>query len=71
MGSGGDRRILVGHSASFPAVLGGLALFLWRFVAFVAGVVALSLIYLKIRRLAPLVLAHWAMDIVATFMTMK
>lgn len=45
--------------------------FLWRFLAFVAGVVALSLIYLKIRRLTPLILAHWVMDITATVMTLK
>lgn len=45
--------------------------FLWRFLAFVAGVIALSLIYFRMRRLAPLILAHWTMDIVATFMTMQ
>ncbi|HVM76410.1 MAG TPA: CPBP family glutamic-type intramembrane protease [Candidatus Saccharimonadales bacterium] len=45
--------------------------FLWRFVAFLAGVLALVLIYLRIRRLAPLILAHWVMDIVATVMTLK
>jgi len=44
--------------------------FLWRFLAFVLGVITLTLIYLKMRRLAPLIVAHWTMDIVATFMTM-
>jgi hypothetical protein len=44
--------------------------FLWRFLAFAPGVVAITLIYLRMRRLAPLIVAHWAMDLVATFMTM-
>ena len=44
--------------------------FLWRFLAFVPGVVALTLIYLREQRLTPLILAHWPMDVVATFMTM-
>ena len=46
-------------------------LFLWRFLAFVPGVVALTLIYLRVRRLAPLIVAHWAMDIIATLGTMR
>ena len=45
--------------------------FLWRSLAFLAGVVGLTLIYLWIRRLAPLIVAHWVMDIAATFMTLK
>jgi membrane protease YdiL (CAAX protease family) len=44
--------------------------FLWRFLAFVPGVIALMLIYLRTRRLSLLILAHWPMDIVATIMTM-
>jgi len=44
--------------------------FLWRFLAFLPGIIVLTLIYLRIRRLAPLILAHWVMDIVATTMTM-
>ncbi len=45
--------------------------FLWRFLAFVPGVVVMVLIYLRMRRLAPLILAHWAMDIMATVVTMR
>ena len=45
--------------------------FLWRFIAFVPGVIALSLIYLRMRRLTPLILAHWVMDIIATVMTLR
>ncbi len=45
--------------------------FVWRFIAFVPGVIVFSLIYLRIRRLGPLILAHWAMDVIATFMTMR
>jgi len=44
--------------------------FFWRFLAFVPGVIAFILIYLRTRRLTPLILAHWPMDIIATIMTM-
>ncbi len=44
--------------------------FWWRFVAFLPAIVALVLIYLRLRRLAPLILAHWAMDIAAVLMTL-
>ncbi|HUA13736.1 MAG TPA: CPBP family intramembrane glutamic endopeptidase [Verrucomicrobiae bacterium] len=45
--------------------------FLWRFITFAPGIVALMLIYLRVRRLAPLILAHWTMDVVAVMMTMR
>lgn len=45
--------------------------FLWRFLAFVPGIVTMVLIYLRVRRLAPLIVAHWTMDIIATVMTMR
>jgi len=44
---------------------------LWRFLAFVPGVVLLTLPSLKIRRLAPFIFAHWPMDLIALFMTLK
>ena len=44
--------------------------FLWRFTSFLPAIVALTLIYLRLRRLAPLILAHWTMDIVAVLMTL-
>lgn len=44
--------------------------FAWRFVAFLPAIVVLSLIYLRLRRLPPLILAHWTMDIAAIFMTL-
>ena len=46
-------------------------LVLWRFLTFLPGVVILLLPSLKIRRLAPFVFAHWPMDVVAVFMTLK
>jgi hypothetical protein len=46
-------------------------LVLWRFLAFLPGVVILLLPSLKIRRLGPFVFAHWPMDVVAVFMTLK
>jgi uncharacterized protein len=48
-----------------------LRLVLWRFVAFLPGVIAFTLIYLHTRRLAPLILAHWLMDISAAVMTIQ
>lgn len=43
----------------------------WRFFAFLPGVVVFTLLYLKLRRLPPLIMAHWAMDIVAMLFTLK
>lgn len=43
----------------------------WRFLAFLPGVVAFTLIYLRARRLPPLILAHWLMDISALFFTLQ
>jgi membrane protease YdiL (CAAX protease family) len=42
---------------------------LFRFLAFLPGVLVLMLIYLRTRRLTPLIVAHWPMDIVAAIMT--
>jgi uncharacterized protein len=44
---------------------------LWRFLAMVPGVIVLMLIYLKTRRLPPLIMAHWLMDIGAVLMTLR
>jgi hypothetical protein len=43
----------------------------WRFLAFVPGVTAFMLIYLKTRRLPPLIMAHWPMDIGAILMVRR
>ena len=56
---------------SFLPFIADLRLVLWRFVAFVHGVVAFTLIYRRTRRLAPLILAHWLMDITAVVMTIR
>jgi hypothetical protein len=45
--------------------------FLWRFLVFLPSMVVLTLLYLKIRRLPPFFLAHWSMDTIALFMTLK
>ena len=42
---------------------------LFRFLSFLPGVLMLMLIYLRTRRLAPLIVAHWPMDIGAAIMT--
>jgi len=43
---------------------------LFRFIAFLPGVLLLTLIYLRLRRLPPLIVAHWPMDLGAVLMTL-
>lgn len=43
----------------------------WRLVAFLPSMIVLTLLYLKVRRLLPFFVAHWAMDTIAIFMTLK
>jgi membrane protease YdiL (CAAX protease family) len=43
----------------------------WRFLFFLPGVIIFTLIYLWIRRLPPLILAHWPMDLMAVIYTLK
>ena len=45
--------------------------FLWRFLVFLPPMVVMTLLYLKIRRLPPFFLAHWSMDIIALFITLR
>jgi hypothetical protein len=42
---------------------------LFRFFGFLPGVLILLLVYLRTRRLAPLIVAHWPMDISGAIMT--
>jgi hypothetical protein len=39
-----------------------------RFVGFIPGIVIMMAIYMRTRRLAPLILGHWMMDILAVLM---
>jgi membrane protease YdiL (CAAX protease family) len=41
----------------------------FRFLAFLPGVLVMMAFYLRTRRLAPLIVAHWPMDITAAIMT--
>jgi len=43
----------------------------WRFLMFLPSMVVMTLLYLKVRRLPPFILAHWSMDILALLMTLK
>ena len=43
----------------------------WQFLTFLPGVVAFTLIYARIQRLPPFILAHWPMDVLAVLMTVK
>ena len=42
---------------------------MFRFLDFLPGVVVMMLFYLRTRRLAPFIVAHWPMDIAAAVMT--
>ncbi|MGD0155249.1 MAG: CPBP family glutamic-type intramembrane protease [Terracidiphilus sp.] len=41
----------------------------FRFLGFLPGVLVMMLFYMRTRRLAPLIVAHWPMDIAAAVMT--
>jgi hypothetical protein len=43
----------------------------WRFLAFLPGVTVFILVYRLTRRLPPLIVAHWPMDILAVLITVK
>jgi membrane protease YdiL (CAAX protease family) len=43
----------------------------WRFLAFLPGVTAFTLIYAWTKRLPPIILAHWVMDILAVLITLR
>jgi uncharacterized protein len=43
----------------------------WRFFAFLPGVVMFIVVYLLTRRLPPLIVAHWPMDLLAVLITVK
>lgn len=42
---------------------------LYRFLAFLPGVMVIMLIYLRVCRLAPFIIAHWPMDLMVAIMT--
>jgi hypothetical protein len=44
---------------------------IWRFFAFLPGVMAMTVIYHRTRRLPPLIFAHYLMDFSAMLMTLK
>ncbi len=44
---------------------------LWRFLWFLPGVLVATLMYLWLRRLFPLILAHWPMDVSAQIYTLS
>lgn len=44
---------------------------LWRFLGFLPGVLVMIAVYARTRRLAPLIVAHWLLDISGAVMTIK
>src|SRR5208337_2574601 len=56
---------------NFIPFVADLRLILYRFLAFLPGVLVFMAIYLRTRRLAPLIVAHWMMDIAAAVMTLS
>lgn len=65
--------VLVGFVWAFQhsllPVVPGFRYMVFRTLAFLPGVLALMAIYWRTRRLAPVVVAHWPMDLVAILMT--
>jgi uncharacterized protein len=43
---------------------------LFRFLIFLPLVIVMPILYLRVRRLLPFVIAHWGMDFVLTLMTL-
>ena len=43
--------------------------FLWRFLIFIPFNLVAPLLYLRLRRLAPIVFAHWGLDLLTTLIT--
>jgi membrane protease YdiL (CAAX protease family) len=43
----------------------------WRFLAFLPGVTVFTLIYIRTRRLLPLIVAHWSLDAFAIVITLN
>jgi len=56
---------------SFFPLIPGWDYILWRFLAFLPGCVVFTLLYARTRRLAPLIIAHWGMDLTAAIITLK
>ena len=56
---------------SFLPFMPDWRLVLYRFLAFLPGVLVFLAIYLRTRTLAPLIVAHWMMDLSAAVMTLS
>jgi len=56
---------------SLLPALPDLRYLLFHTLAFIPGVAALCLLYLRTRRLGPLIAAHWMMDFSSTFLTIN
>ena len=56
---------------AFLPYLPGVRILLWRFLAFLPGCLVVIAIYLRTRRLAPLIVAHWLMDISGALITLQ
>jgi membrane protease YdiL (CAAX protease family) len=54
---------------SFISFIPDRRLVLYRCLAFLPSVLVYMAIYLRTRRLAPLIIAHWMVDLTAVFMT--
>jgi membrane protease YdiL (CAAX protease family) len=61
----------VGAAAPFCSVHTRLAARSLKCLAFLPAVLVYMAIYLRTRRLAPLIIAHWMMDLTAMFMTLS
>jgi membrane protease YdiL (CAAX protease family) len=55
--------------AAIPALLDARYL-LWRTLSFLPLCLAMAAVYLRVRRLVPLVITHWAMDLIGALFTL-
>jgi membrane protease YdiL (CAAX protease family) len=60
----------VAQHCLLPLVL-GWKFILWRFLSFIPGVLCLILVYQRSQRLAPVIFAHWLMDLIAAVTTLS
>jgi membrane protease YdiL (CAAX protease family) len=58
-----------GMHAVIPTVFDARYL-VWRLLAFLPLCLAMAAVYLRLRRLVPLVLMHWAMDLTGAILTL-
>jgi hypothetical protein len=71
VGSASTRGLLVVGPALFRSARFGLAFCGLRFFAFVPGMLALMTVYMRTRKLVPLIFARWIIDVIGAVTTLS